>query len=208
MKKLVVIGLLVFSSSLFATINIVGGQGYGTFRLAGAGTTNASSVMYVGVQFNKYIELRYSSLDTSIRMPVLPFRLYDTNYHLRSEGGANKYTYYDSDVFGINLTLPITSRWSVSALYGLGRSRISEITKNGAPSGDDLAVMHMGLIQAVDIQTTMHFKLNEVLLISPSIGCMIHFLDKKSAYNNALSVYTAVTVSYLLGKQAEEGPKN
>ena len=206
MKKIIILALMLCSVPLLA-FDVVGGQGYGTFRLTGAGSTNGASIMYVGVKFNKYIELRYVSLDTSIRMPVLPFRLYDINYHLRNDGGVNKYTYYDSDVFGVNLTLPVNDHWSISALYGLGRSRISEITKNATPSGDDLTVLHMGLIQLVDIQTAMHFRMNEVLLLSPTVGCMIHFLDSKSAYSNALSVYTAVTVTYLLGKRSEEGPK-
>jgi len=203
MKKILVISLLVFSGPLLASINVVGGQGYGVFRLAGAGSTNASSIMYVGVQLNKYIEFKYVSLDTSIRMPVLPFRLYEVKYHERSEGGVNKYTYYDSDVFGLNLTLPINDHWSISGLYGLGRSRISEVTPNGAASGDDLVTLHKGLIQLVDIQTSMHFKLNDVLLISPAIGGMVHFLDRKSTYSNALSIYGAVTVSYLLGSKQQ-----
>ncbi len=199
MKKIIILVLLLCSSPLFA-INIVGGQGYGAFRLAGAGSTNASSVMYVGLQFNRYIEFRYISLDTSVRMPVLPFRLYDTQYHSRSEGGKDKYTYYDADIFGINLSLPINEHWSVSALYGLGRSRISEITKDAASQGDDVATMHMGLIQAVDIQTSMHFKMTDSLLITPMVGGMIHFLDNKSAYSNAVSIYAAVRVAYILGK--------
>jgi hypothetical protein len=207
MKKIIILALMLCSVPLLA-VEVVGGQGYGSFRLAGAGSTSAASIMYVGVKFNKYIELRYVSLDTSIRMPVLPFRLYDINYNARSDGGVNKYTYYDSDVFGINLTLPVNDHWSISALYGLGRSRISEITKNATALGDFFTVLHMGLIQLVDIQTAMHFKVSDAFVVSPALGCMVHFLDSKSAYSNALSVYSAVTVSYLLGKRQEESLKN
>jgi hypothetical protein len=108
----------------------------------------------------------------------------------------------------VNLTLPVNDHWSVSALYGLGRSRISEITKNATASGDEATILHMGLIQLVDIQTAMHFKVSDALVFSPAVGCMIHFLDKKSPYSNALSVYTAVTVSYLLGKSSGEDAKH
>ena len=199
MKKLSIILLFAFSLPAFAFIDVEGGQGYGSFGLAGAGNTKAASIIYAGIKFSKYIEFKYLSLDTSIRMPVLPFRLFDVNYNKRTEGGHIKYTSYDSDVFGLNFSLPITEFWSVSALYGLGRSKITEVTQQGV-GDDDLATIHKGLVQAVDIQTSMCFKWGESFLVSPSVGWMIHFLDNKSAYSNANSVYAALTVSYALEK--------
>jgi len=199
MKKLFIIFLFVFSLPLFAFFDIAAGQGYGSFMLSGAGNTKAASIMYVGVRFSRYIELKYVSLDTSIRMPVLPFRLFETNYNKRTEGGYTKYTSYDSDIFGLNLSLPINDVWSISALYGLGRAKITQITENG--SGDnDLATIHRGLVQVVDLQTSMCFKWGEFFLVTPAIGWMLHFLDNKSGYSNAASVYGAVTISYLLKK--------
>ncbi len=199
MKKVLIIFLFAFCLPAFASFDIAGGQGYGSFRLAGAGSTKAASIMYAGVRFSKYVELKYVSLDTSIRMPLLPFRLFDTNYNKRTEGGLTKYTSYDSDVFGLNFSLPINDLWSVSALYGLVRAKIPEVTDEGS-GNDDLAIIHKGLIQVLDIQTSMNFKWGESFLVSPAVGFMMHFLDNKSNYSNAASVYGAVTVSYLLKK--------
>jgi len=199
MKKILIIILFTFSVPVFAMFDIEGGQGYGTFKLAGAGDTKAASIMYAGLKFNKYIEFRYISLDTSIRMPVLPFRLFDVNYNKRTQGGSVKYTTYDSDVFGLNFSLPINNIWSISVLYGLGRSKTTEVTV-GSSDDDDTATIHKGLVQVVDIQTSMSFKWGESFLVSPSAGWMMHFLDNKSKYANASSVYAALTVSYLLKK--------
>jgi outer membrane protein assembly factor BamA len=199
MKKVCIIFLFVFSLPLSAFFDIAGGQGYGSFNLAGTGNTKAASIMYAGIRFNRYIEFKYLSLDTSIRMPVLPFRLFDVNYNKRTTGGFTKYTSYDSDVFGLNFSLPINNIWSVSALYGLGRSKITEVTQNGA-GDDDAATLHKGLVHVVDLQTSMSFNWGESFIVSPMIGWMIHFLDNKSSYANASSVYAAVTVSYLLKK--------
>ena len=199
MKKVCIICLLVFSLPVFASFDVTGGQGYGSFSLAGAGDTKAASLMYAGIKFNKYIEFKYLSLDTSVRMLALPFRLFDVNYNKRTSGGSTQYTSYDSDVFGLNFSLPINDIWSISALYGLGRSKITEVTERGA-GDDDLATIHKGLVQVVDIQTSMCFKWGDSFLFSPAIGWMIHFLDNKSSYSNATSAYAAVTVSYLLKK--------
>jgi hypothetical protein len=199
MKKVLIILLFAFCVPAFASFDITGGQGYGSFRLAGAGNTKAASMMYAGIRFSRYIELRYISIDTSIRMPLLPFRLFDVNYNKRTEGGFTKYTSYDSDVFGLNFSLPINDVWSISAIYGLGRSKITEVTEKGSGE-DDLAIIHRGLVQLVDIHTSMCFKWGESFLVSPTLGFMMHFLDNKSNYSNAASVYGAVTVSYLLKK--------
>ena len=191
--------LFFCSLSAFASFEVTGGQGYGTFSLSGAGNVKAASIINAGIRFNKYLEFKYVSLDTAIRMPVLPFRLFDVNYNKRTEGGFTKYTTYDSDIFGLNFSLPISDIWTVSALYGLGFSKITEVTQLGA-GDDDFAIIHKGLVHAVDIQTSLSFKWGETFLVIPTIGWMIHFLDNKSSYKNASSVYMAVTVSYLLRK--------
>ena len=202
-KRLLIVALLFSSSPLFAMLQVAGGQGYGSFRLAGAGSTKAASVLYAGIKFCKYFELRYSSLDTSLRMPVLPFRLVELKYNEKNNGRVNTYTAYDSDVFGLNVLLPLTERWQFSVLYGIGRSKISQITQNGAPNDNDLAVIHRGLIHAVDVQTTYNFKVMDVFFLSPKIGVLTHFLDGKSGYSNAMSIYAAMSVSYLLDSKKE-----
>ena len=99
----------------------------------------------------------------------------------------------------MNFSLPLSDIWSISALYGLGRSKITEITDNGS-GNDDFAIIHKGLIQVVDVQTAMRFKWGESFFITPAVGMMVHFLDNKSSYANASSAYVAVTVSYSLKK--------
>ena len=88
MKKGCIIFLFLFSLPVFASFEVTGGQGYGSFSLAGAGNLKAASIMYAGVKFSKYVEFKYVSLDTSIRMPLLPFRLFDVNYNKRTIAGS------------------------------------------------------------------------------------------------------------------------
>ena len=169
-KKLIIFCLMLIPSTGFA-ISVVGGQGYGSFRLSGAGSTSLASVMSVGVRFNKYIELKYLSMDTSFRMPLLPLRLADINYssHILPNGDTS-YIYYDSDVLGVSLSLPFTEKIGMSAMYGYGRAKIYNFTK----------------------------------VLTPAIGTMIHFLDSKSGYSNAMSWYLTVSVSYVFNKSEDK----
>jgi len=192
MKKLLVV-LLLFSSPFAHAISIVGGQGYSAFRLSGAGVTSLASVMTASVKFNRYIAIKYLSLDTSFRMPVLPFRLVDIKYAYKTNG---TYTTYDSDVFGLALTLPFSDFVELSAFYGLGRSRVYTVTE--ISGSDPTAVMHKGLIHAFNSELTFNIPVWKVLQCSPGAGVIIHFLDKNAGFKNALAWYAALSVSYIL----------
>jgi hypothetical protein len=210
MKKWVI---LLFLLSLLASapafaISVVAGQGYGTFRLSGAGATSMASVMSVGVQFNKYIEIKYMSLDTSIRMPVMPFRLYDMKYSGYTDAaGSEHYVYYDSDVVGLSLTLPIADVFGWSVLYGFGRARVSNITQ-AVGAVDPTATLHRGPVHVFNTDVHMDIPWGRVLLITPHAGAIMHFLDKDAGYKNAMSWYATVSISYIFnGQGKDEGEK-
>jgi hypothetical protein len=196
--------ILVFCLSLFFTpvtlsaVTLVAGQGYGSFRLSGAGSTSLASIMTVGLKFNKYIELKYLSLDTSIRMPVMPFRLYDMKYAGSKDAlGNDKYTYYDSDVVGLSLSFPFTDTFGISALYGFGRARVYENTQL-VGAVDSTATIHKGAVHVFNMELYMDILWGRVLIFTPHLGTMMHFLDKNAGYKNAMSWYLTVSVSYLL----------
>jgi len=190
--------VLFFNPGVLPAFSVIAGQGYGTFRLSGAGSTSLSSIMTVGIQFNKYIGLKYLSLDTSIRMPVMPFRLYDMKYAGYKDAlGNDRYTYYDSDVVGLNLTLPFADVFGVSVLYGFGRARVYDITQ--VPGAvDPTARIHKGAVHVFNADAHMDIPWGRVLLFTPHLGTMMHFLDKDAGYKNAMSWYFTVSVSYLL----------
>ncbi|MCX6112639.1 MAG: hypothetical protein NTY22_05055 [Proteobacteria bacterium] len=207
MKRVLIIFCLMLVPSMGFAISIVGGQGYGTFRLSGAGSTSLASIMTVGVKFNKYIELKYLSLDTSFRMPVLPFRIYDVNYnnHVMPNGDTN-YIYYDSDVFGLSLSLPFTENIGISAMYGLGRAKIYSFTKT--PGIDDpTAVLHRGLVQVFNSDVHINIPIWDPIVLTPAIGTMMYFLDSKSGYSNAMSWYFMVSASYVFNKDDNKEEK-
>jgi len=197
MKKIILILVGVLPSISFAGISVFGGQGYGAFRLSGAGHPNLSSVIIAGIKFSEYLDFRYMSLDTALRMPVLPFRAMDVKYNKR----GNTYTSYDSDVLGLSFNIPITNNIRLGLLYGAGRSEITELTEQ--PSGDYTAVIHEGFLQAFNAELAMTVPFR-MLLISPKIGVLTHFLDDKSGYNNAMSYYLAVSVAYIFETEEEK----
>lgn len=197
MKKLIVIICLSLPATSFAGISIFGGQGYGVFRLSGAGHPNISSVIVAGIKFSEYIDFRYMSLDTSLRMPVLPFRAVDIKYNKRGD----TYTSYDSDVLGLSFNIPLWSGFRLGLMYGAGRSEITDLTKQ--PSGDYTAYIHEGFMQAFNAELGMTIPFR-MFLISPKIGVLTHFLDSDSGYNNAMSYYLSVSVSYVFEKTTEE----
>ena len=197
MRKLFIVLLLLVVPSLCHALSVTAGQGYGTFRLSGAGDTTAASIMSVGVKFNKYIELKYLSLDTSIRMPVLPFRLWDVNYNTHTaSNGSRTYIYYDSDVFGLSLSLPFKDLWGISAMYGYGRVRISSITATPGVNNPN-AVLYYGPAHVFNSTVYFNIPVWKILLFTPSLGTMMHFLESKSGYSNAMSWYFTVSVTYL-----------
>ena len=190
-KKFIV--ALFFIPGFVYAIGVTGGQGYGVFRLSGGEANSLASVMTASIKFNRYIAIKYLSLDTSFRMPVLPLRLVDIKYGQKPNG---QYTSYDSDVFGLSLTLPFNDFVELSAFYGLGRSRIYAVTETAG--SDPTATIHKGLIHAFNSELTFNIPVWKVLMCSPGAGVIMHFLDKDSAYSNALSWYLALSVSYIL----------
>ena len=203
-KYLLILTLCFFIPASSFAISVVGGQGYGSFRLSGAGSTSMGSIMTVGVRFNKYIELKYLSLDTSIRMPVMPFRLYDLKYASATDSnGDTHYTYYDSDVMGLNLTLPVTNRIGWSVLYGFGRAITSRLTQVVGVT-DPTATIHKGAVHVFSSDVHADFQIGKTLVLTPAIGTMVHFLDKDAAYKNAMSWYTTVSVCYAFNSDSKD----
>lgn len=203
--------VLAFCLSLFfipqtlSAMKLVAGQGYGSFRLSGAGSTGLASLMTVGLKFNKYIELKYLSLDTSIRMPVMPFRLYDTKYAgYKDPLGNDRYISYDSDVVGLSVSFPFTDTFGISALYGFGRARLYEITQT-VGAVDSTATIHTGPVHVLNMDLYMDIPWGRVLLFTPHFGTMMHFLDKDAGYKNAMSWYFTVSVSYLFSGAKNSG---
>ena len=203
MKRTLIIFCLILIPSVGFAINVVGGQGYGTFRLSGAGSTSLASVMNVGVKFNKYIELKYLSLDTSFRMPVLPLRLLDINYnsHLMPNGD-NTYIYYDSDILGVSLSLPFTEKMGMSVMYGYGRAKIYKFIRTPGVE-DPTATLHKGPVHVFNSDVHMDMPAWGPIVFTPAIGTMMHFLDSKSGYSNAMSWYLTVSASYSLDKESK-----
>lgn len=191
MKKIILILFGLVPSLGFAELSVFAGQGYGAFRLSGAHDTNLASIMIAGIKFSRYFDFRYMSVDTSLRMPVLPFRIVDIKY----KKAGDTYTYYDSDVFGLSFTVPFSEHIKLGLMYGIGKSKIYEMT--GLGSGEYTATIHKGLIHAVNAELVGMFRM-KMLLISPSLGMMTHFLDKDAGYDNAMTCYIALSVSYLI----------
>ncbi len=190
MKKAILILSFLFPSLSFAGVSVFAGQGYGSFRLSGAGSSNMASVMLAGIKFSEYFDFRYMSLDTSLRMPLLPFRIIDMRY----AKSGNTYTYYDSDVFGLSFNIPFNEHIRFGLMYGLGKLKIYEMTEQS--SGEYTANIHKGLLHAVNAELVGTFDLN-VLRFSPTIGVLTHFLDKDAGYDNAMSIYLGLSVSYI-----------
>ncbi|MBN1113872.1 MAG: response regulator, partial [Oligoflexia bacterium] len=63
--------LLFFCPVLLHAVSITGGQGYGLFTFSNTDKPSMVSYISAGIKFNRYIELQYKSVDTSLRMPVL-----------------------------------------------------------------------------------------------------------------------------------------
>jgi hypothetical protein len=194
MKKIIIVLAMIFPSLAFSGISVFGGQGYGAFRLAGASSVNLSSIMIAGIKFSEYFDFRYLSLDTALRMPVLPFRVLDIKYNKNGD----TYTSYDSDVFGISFNIPVTERFKIGLLYGLGKSEIGNLTKQS--SGDYIATIHKSFIQAFNAELTWTMPF-EMFIVSPKIGMLMHFLDKDSGYDNAASYYGAVSITYVFEQE-------
>lgn len=191
---LIITFVVMLPSSAIAGVSVFGGQGYGAFRLSGADSVSLSSIMIAGIKFSEYFDFRYMSMDTSLRMPVLPFRIVDIKYNKVGD----TYTAYDSDMFGLSFNIPFTSYFKLGLLYGLGKSKITSMTKQ--VSGDYSAIIHKGFMQALNFELVWSMPL-DMLLISPKIGVITHFLDDKSGYNNAASYYLAVSLTYIFEKE-------
>jgi len=103
----------------------------------------------------------------------------------------------------VSVSLPITEKIGMSVMYGYGKTKIYRFTKT--PSVDDpVAVLHQGSVHAFNSDVHMDIPAWGPIVLTPAIGTMIHFLDSKNAYSNAMSWYFTVSASYLFNKDDDK----
>jgi hypothetical protein len=200
MKKFFVFFIIFFPSSLFS-VSITGTQGYSAFGLDMREKFSLASVMSAGVRFNKYFEIRYLSLDTSLRMPVLPFRVIDVKYnkHITSDNRVG-YLFFDSDIIGAEFSYPLDDYLIFSFYYGIGRGKMSEVTMYGSPDNLDSIIRRQDIIHVVNpsIKTSFTTPLGKALVFLPTLGAMVFYMGDKLQFKRAYAFYLALSLFYEL----------
>jgi hypothetical protein len=190
--------LFIICTNVYA-FSVTGSQGYGLFGFDPKHTFGLASIMSAGIRFNEYFEIKYFSVDTSFRMPVLPFRLVDAKYMPFTDSqGRTNYTFFDSDLIGINLSYPLHKYFIPSLYYGIGRGKIFAVTLDNSPQDTVSMTMKHDFIQVLNPSVRANFNITDTLVISPTIGAMFFYMNDNLPYRHAYSYFMAVSVFYQL----------
>ena len=187
---------LLLPLNVFA-ISFTGGQGYGLVSLLKNANPSFVSYISAGIKLNKYLEFEYKSIDTSVRIPALPFRLVDVKYNKSIDSNGNEtYIFYDTDTCGLSITLPISDFIYIKLLYGVGRGKIYEATVNSNTSYSVNLIKFF--MQTISFELERPIKVSKSFMFYPKLGYITHFIHDAGIYKKAHSLYLALSVSYTI----------